>query len=53
MIKLFKQHIPSFVIATRKCFTVIVNIVHFGHQVNGVQGVGMCLVFTAVMMEVY
>lgn len=34
MIKLFKQHIPPFVIATRKCVTVVVNIVHFGHTVN-------------------
>jgi hypothetical protein len=34
MIKLFKQHIPPFVIATRKCVTVVVNIIHFGHQVN-------------------
>ena len=34
MIKLFKQHIPLFVIATRKCVTVVVNIIHFGHQVN-------------------
>ena len=34
MIKMFKQHIPPFVIATRKCVTVVVNIVHFGHKVN-------------------
>lgn len=53
MIKLFKQHIPAFVIATRKCFTVIVNILHFHHQINLLQGVGMLLVFVAVMMEVY
>jgi UDP-galactose transporter B1 len=53
MIKLFKQHIPSFVIATRKCFTVIVNIIHFGHKINMLQGIGMSLVFFAVMVEVY
>ena len=53
MIKLFKQHIPAFVIATRKCFTVIVNIIHFNHQINYLQGIGMALVFFAVMMEVY
>jgi drug/metabolite transporter (DMT)-like permease len=53
MIKMFKQHIPSFVIATRKCFTVIVNIIHFGHKINYFQVIGMLLVFFAVMMEVY
>lgn len=53
MIKLFKQHIPPFVIATRKCFTVIVNIIHFGHTINQQQLLGMILVFTAIIMEVY
>ena len=52
LIKLFKQHIAPFVIATRKCITVIVNIVHFGHSVNGRQIAGMVLVFTAIMLEV-
>jgi drug/metabolite transporter (DMT)-like permease len=53
MIKLFKQHIPPFVIATRKCVTVIVNITHFGHSVNNKQLVGMVMVFAAIMLEVY
>jgi len=53
MIKSFRQHIPAFIIAIRKCFTVIVNIVYFGHQVNYLQGIGMSLVFIAVIMEVY
>ena len=52
MIKLFRQHIPSFVIATRKCLTVVVSIVHFGHSVNWPQAVGIVLVFAAVLMEV-
>lgn len=53
MIKLFKQHIPPFVIATRKCVTVVVNIIHFGHKVNELQIVGIVLVFSAIMIEVY
>lgn len=53
LIKLFKQHIAPFVIATRKCFTVIVNILYFGHTINQKQGIGMILVFTAIMIEVY
>ena len=52
MIKLFKQHIVPFVIATRKCVTVVVNIVHFGHSVNGKQILGMGFVFMAILMEV-
>lgn len=52
MIKLFKQHIVPFVIATRKCLTVVVNIVYFGHSVNGKQLAGMLLVFAAIMLEV-
>ena len=32
--------------------TVVVNIVHFGHSVNGKQIVGMGFVFAAILMEV-
>lgn len=53
MVKAFKQHIPAFVIATRKCFTVVVNILYFHHQVNSIQILGLIFVFSAVMMEVY
>lgn len=52
MIKLFKQHIPPFVIATRKCITVVVNIIYFKHSINTEQTVGIGLVFTAIMLEV-
>ena len=53
MIKLFKQHIVPFVIATRKCVTVVVNIVHFGHTINIKQVLGMGLVFVAIIIEVF
>ena len=53
MIKLFKQHIVPFVIATRKCVTVVVNIVHFGHTINFKQVLGMGLVFVAIITEVF
>jgi len=52
MIKLFKQHVVPFVIATRKCVTVVVNIVHFGHSINGMQVIGIVFVFMAIMVEV-
>ena len=52
MIKLFKQHILPFVIATRKCITVVVNIRHFGHQINAKQVIGMAMVFGAILVEV-
>lgn len=53
MIKCFKQHVPSFVIATRKCFTVIVNILYFNHSINVLQIIGIIIVFLAIMLEVY
>lgn len=52
MVKMFKQHIVPFVIATRKCVTVVVNIVHFGHSLNAKQFIGMCIVFFAIILEV-
>lgn len=53
MIRSFKQHIPSFVIATRKCFTVIINILYFHHSINFLQIIGIITVFFAIMFEVY
>ena len=31
MIKNFKQHIPPFIITTRKIFTVLLSILYYGH----------------------
>ncbi|CAM6001275.1 unnamed protein product [Sphagnum balticum] len=53
MLILFKQHIPAFLIATRKCLTVVINIVWFGHSIVALQAVGIVLVFLAVFLEVY
>lgn len=53
MITLFKQHVPAFVIATRKCFTVLLNILYFGHRIAFFQGAGLLLVFVAIIFEVY
>lgn len=53
MVTLFKQHIPAFVIATRKCFTVVLNILIFHHQIAFMQAIGIVLVFAAVLMEVF
>ncbi len=53
MVKEFRQHIPAFVIAFRKCLTVIVNILWFNHTLNKEQLIGICLVFVAVGWEVY
>ena len=33
--------------------TVVVNIVHFGHRVNGSQLWGVAMVFGAILMEVW
>ena len=49
LIKKFKQHIPAFVIAIRKCVTVVINIVWYGHEVNPTQLIGLVFVFAAVM----
>lgn len=53
MIKEFQQHIPAFVIAFRKCLTVLINIVWFHHHVNRQQVIGVGLVFCAVLWEVW
>ena len=53
MIKLYKQHIPAFVIGIRKCLTVIVNIIYFGHTINKPQFFAIIFVFISIMWETY
>lgn len=53
MIKSYKQHIPAFVIGIRKCLTVIVNILYFGHSINTLQLFGIVFVFFSIMWEIY
>ena len=52
MIIEFRQHIPSFVIAVRKCLTVVINLAFFGHKINKFQMGGIFIVFSAVIWEV-
>jgi len=49
MIKLYKQHIPAFVIGIRKCLTVVINIIYFGHSINMYQLTAIVFVFCAIM----
>lgn len=53
MIKLYKQHIPAFIIGIRKCLTVIVNILYFGHSINRPQLLAIIFVFSSIMWETY
>lgn len=53
MIKMYKQHIPAFIIGIRKCLTVVVNIVYFGHSVNTEQLFAMVFVFASILLETY
>jgi drug/metabolite transporter (DMT)-like permease len=53
MIKEFRQHITPFVVAFRKCLTVLINIFWFHHLVNWHQMMGIGFVFSAVMWEVW
>lgn len=53
MIKMYKQHIPAFIIGIRKCLTVVVNIIYFGHSVNLQQSFAMVFVFASIMLETY
>ena len=53
MLSLFQQHVPAFVIAIRKCLTVIINILFFGHHISLLQLSGIGLVFFAVFWEVW
>ena len=53
MIKDYRQHIPAFVVATRKCFTVALSLFWYKHSLCMLQGLGILMVFSSVLLEVY
>jgi drug/metabolite transporter (DMT)-like permease len=50
LINMFRQHIYPLVANTRKCMTVCVNILWFGHHLALLQWVGVALVFGAILV---
>lgn len=52
-IKEFKQHIVPFVVTIRKIFTVLINVMAFGHKTHILQFLGMIVVVVAVTYEFY
>ena len=49
---IFRQHILPLVIITRKCFTVLINVLWYGHHLKILQWVGISLVFGGIMVEI-
>ena len=52
LMSIFRQHILPLVINTRKCMTVVVNVIWYGHHLVLMQWLGVILVFGGIMMEV-
>lgn len=49
-IKEFKQHIVPFVVTIRKIFTVLINVIVYGHKTELLQFIGMAIVVGAVTL---
>jgi hypothetical protein len=52
LMSIFRQHVLPLVINTRKCFTVIINVLWYGHHLQWGQWLGVALVFGGIMVEV-
>ncbi len=52
IITLFRQHIYPLVSTVRKCITVGISILYFGHHVTSLQFLGIVLVFAGVLLEI-
>ena len=49
---IFRQHIYPLVANTKKCLTVCINVVWYGHTLALMQWLGIFLVFGAILLEV-
>lgn len=52
IISIFRQHVYPLVSTVRKCITVGVSILYFGHHIEFAQLIGIVLVFGGVMLEI-
>ena len=52
IITLFRQHVYALVGTVRKCITVGVSILYYGHQISFLQLIGIFLVFGGVLLEI-
>ena len=52
LMSIFRQHILPLVINTRKCITVVVNVLWYGHHLKILQWFGIALVFGGIMVEI-
>jgi drug/metabolite transporter (DMT)-like permease len=52
IITLFRQHIYPLVSTVRKCITVGVSILYFGHHIEILQIAGIIIVFFGVLLEI-
>ena len=52
IITTFRQHVYPLVSTVRKCITVGVSILYFGHNIELAQMIGIVLVFGGVMLEI-
>lgn len=52
LISIFRQHIYPLVAGTRKCLTICINLLWFGHHLVAMQWVGIFIVFTGIIIEI-
>jgi drug/metabolite transporter (DMT)-like permease len=52
LVNTFRQHIYPLVSNTRKCVTVCINVLWFGHHLAKMQWLGIAIVFGGIMMEI-
>ena len=52
LVNTFRQHIYPLVSNTRKCMTVCINVVWYGHHLMKMQWLGILIVFSGIMVEI-
>ena len=52
LVNTFRQHIYPMVSNTRRCLTICINVVWYGHHLNKMQWFGIIMVFGGIMVEI-
>jgi hypothetical protein len=53
LVTIFRQHIYPLVVELRRCLTICVNVVWYGHHLAAMQWVGILIVFAGVTAEIF
>lgn len=53
IIVMYQQHVVPMIVTVRKLLSALFSIYYFHHNISDMQYIGICIVFSAILLELY